>query len=128
MTAVKEIYYCPACGNIVEVVNGGLGGLHCCGKPMVKMTANTVDAAVEKHVPIVEPTENGILVKVGSVEHPMDEDHYIQWIEVSSDARVMRAYLKPGMKPQAEFTCPCKCTHINSVRAYCNKHGLWKKD
>lgn len=127
MTQLNEVYRCEVCGNIVEVVHAGIGELVCCGHPMKRMIENTVDAAREKHVPVVERTEDGILVKVGSVAHPMEEKHYIEWIEVVSGGvsggRVMRAHLKPGMASEARF----KCTgNTFTVREYCNLHGLWK--
>ena len=123
MTQVNEIYKCPVCGNVVEVVHDGTGELVCCGQPMKKYEENTVDAALEKHVPVVERTADGIKVTVGSVLHPMEEKHYIEWIEVVADGRVMRKQLKPGMLPIAEFRCtPTTFT----VREYCNLHGLWK--
>ena len=123
MTVLNEVYKCAVCGNVVEVAYAGTGTLVCCGQPMNKLTANTVDASKEKHVPVVERTATGILVKVGSVPHPMEEKHYIAWIEVVADGKVMRANLKPGMKPEAEF--PCKAEQL-CVREYCNLHGLWK--
>lgn len=123
MTRLNEVYRCEVCGNIVEVVHAGVGELVCCGQPMKKMIENTVDAAREKHVPVVERTENGILVKVGSVAHPMEEKHYIEWIEVVADGRVMREFLKPGMAPEARFKC---VGNTFTVREHCNLHGLWK--
>lgn len=111
------------CGNIVEAVHGGAGELFCCGQPMRRYRGNTVDAALEKHVPVVERTEDGIKVTVGTVLHPMEEGHYIEWIEVVADGRVMRNHLRPGMPPVAEFRCtPTTFT----VREYCSLHGLWK--
>jgi superoxide reductase len=122
MTEMNQVYKCEVCGNIVEMVHTGVGELVCCGKPMVLQEENTVDAAEEKHVPVVEKTENGVKVKVGSVEHPMDEEHFIEWIEVLVDGKVYRKGLKPEDKPEAEF-----CVSGDVVaRAYCNLHGLWK--
>ena len=123
MTQLNEVYRCDVCGNMVEVVHAGVGQLVCCGHPMKKLVENTVDASREKHVPVVERTENGILVKVGSVAHPMEEKHYIEWIEVVADGKVMRVYLKPGTAPEARFKC---AGNTYAVRAYCNLHGLWK--
>ncbi|NLK25472.1 MAG: desulfoferrodoxin [Euryarchaeota archaeon] len=123
MTELNEVYRCEICGNMVEMVHGGKGQLVCCGEPMKNMVENTVDASKEKHIPIVEKTSTGILVKVGSVAHPMEEKHYIEWIEVLANGRVMRAHLQPGMKPEAAFTC--KGENF-SVRGYCNLHGLWR--
>ncbi len=123
MTEQGEIYKCSVCGNIVEVVHASGGTMSCCGKPMVKQTENTTEASKEKHIPVIERTANGVLVKVGSVPHPMEEKHYIEWIEVIADGKVMRTYLKPGARPEAEFVC----TAQNVVaRAYCNIHGLWR--
>jgi superoxide reductase len=107
----------------VEVLHGGAGELVCCGQPMKLMTENTVDAAKEKHVPVVEKTEKGFLVKVGSVAHPMEEKHYIEWIELIADGVAYRKFLSPGQAPEASF-----CIEADQVtaREYCNLHGLWK--
>jgi len=118
-----EIYKCEICGNIVEVLNGGKGQLVCCNKPMNLLKENTVDASLEKHVPIIESTENGIKVKVGAVPHPMEEKHFIQWIEVVADGKSYRQFLSPGNVPEAFFSV--KAEHI-TAREYCNLHGLWK--
>ncbi|MHC1720499.1 MAG: desulfoferrodoxin [Clostridiaceae bacterium] len=124
MTQLNEIYKCGICGNIVEVVNTGVGQLVCCGQPMTLIVENTVDAAKEKHVPVIEKTEGGVLVKVGEVEHPMTEAHYIQWIEILTPDKVYRKYLKPGDKPEALFIID---EEVSAAREYCNLHGLWKK-
>ncbi len=118
-----QIYKCEACGNIVEVLHGGGGELVCCGAPMVPFVENTVDAAKEKHVPVVEKADQGIRVKVGSVPHPMEEKHYIEWVEVIKDGKICREFLKPGDTPEASFDL-----HDENVtaREYCNIHGLWK--
>jgi len=123
MTKKSEIYKCNVCGNIVEVVHESVGTLVCCGQPMQLQVENTVDASQEKHVPVIEETKKGIKVKVGSIPHPMEKTHWIQWIEVSVDGEVCKKYLKPGDKPEAEF--PLKGKNI-SAREYCNLHGLWK--
>ncbi|KQM11993.1 desulfoferrodoxin [Methanomassiliicoccales archaeon RumEn M1] len=123
MTQLNEVYRCEVCGNLVEVVHAGIGELVCCGQPMKKLVENTVDASKEKHVPVVERTDDGILVKVGSVAHPMEAAHYIEWIEVIANGKVMRAQLKPGMAPEARFKCAGDSL---TVREYCNLHGLWK--
>lgn len=120
----KAIFYrCELCGNIVELVKDGGGELVCCGKPMTKLEPNTVDAAVEKHVPVYEKKGDILSVQVGSVEHPMTDEHYIEWIAVETPDMIERYVLEPGEKPRAEF-------HVNSedfkVFAYCNLHGLWK--
>jgi len=117
------IYKCEICGNIVEVLYAGDGELVCCGQPMKLMVENTVDASKEKHVPVVEKTAAGIKVKVGSVAHPMEEKHYIEWIEAISGGKAYRSFLKPGDKPEAEFCVPAEDV---LVREYCNLHGLWK--
>lgn len=117
MTKLNEIYKCEVCGNIVELVHPGQGELVCCGQSMKHQEEKTNDEGQEKHVPVIEDN----LVKVGSVPHPMEEDHYIEWIEVISDGKVCRKSLKPGDKPQKEFG-----GEIKIAREYCNKHGLWK--
>jgi superoxide reductase len=123
MAEKLEIYKCEVCGNIVELVHGGAGQLVCCGQPMKLFKENTVDAAKEKHVPVVEPTADGFKVKVGSVPHPMEEKHYIEWIEVIVDGKAYRQFLQPGEAPEATFAL--KAAKV-TVREYCNLHGLWK--
>lgn len=123
MTERLHIYKCEICGNIVEVLHGGKGELVCCGQPMKLLKENTVDAALEKHVPVVEKTVDGIKVKVGSVAHPMEEKHYIEWIEIIADGAAYRKFLTPGDKPEALFKI--KAEKIEA-REYCNLHGLWK--
>lgn len=118
-----EVYKCGLCGNIVEVLHGGKGELNCCGKPMDLMTENTVDAAKEKHVPVLEKTSDGVKVKVGDVAHPMEEKHYIEWIEVMADGKIHRQFLNPGETPEASFNVGGDQV---SARAYCNLHGNWK--
>ncbi|MEA3494020.1 MAG: desulfoferrodoxin [Candidatus Margulisiibacteriota bacterium] len=118
-----EVYKCEMCGNIVEVLHGGEGELVCCGKPMRLTKENTVDAAKEKHVPVIEKTNDGILVKVGSVAHPMEEKHYIEWIELLAGGKAYRQFLNPGEKPEALFTI--KADKVEA-REYCNLHGHWK--
>jgi superoxide reductase len=119
-----EIYKCDVCGNIVEVVHAGGGQLVCCGQPMNLLVENSVDAAKEKHVPVAEKTPDGLLVKVGSVAHPMEEKHYIEWIEIIDEqGKAYRTFLKPGDTPEAAFCVP---DGAYTVREYCNLHGLWK--
>jgi len=118
-----EVYKCEACGNIVEVLHGGEGELVCCGQPMKLFKENTVDAAKEKHVPVIEKTADGIKVKVGEVAHPMEEKHYIEWIEIIADGSVYRQFLKPGGAPEATFNI--KADQV-TAREYCSLHGLWK--
>ncbi len=125
MAGKLEIFKCEKCGNIVEVIHAGAGELVCCGEPMKLFKENTVDAAREKHVPEVTRDENKLMVKVGSVPHPMEEKHYIEWIEViTSDGKAYRRFLKPGDAPEAGFCCIDDKDAI--VREYCNLHGLWK--
>jgi len=122
----NEVYKCEVCGIIVSVLDGGAGELVCCGEPMKLLNENTVDAAKEKHVPVIERTANGIKVSVGSTLHPMEEKHYIEWIEIIADGEVHRQFLNPGDTPVAEF-CQCKSDAQNvTAREYCNLHGLWK--
>ena len=118
-----EVYKCNVCGNIVEVMHGGAGELVCCGEPMKLFVANTVDAAKEKHVPVIEKTAEGFKVKVGSVAHPMEEKHYIEWIEVVAGGKTYCQFLKPGEAPEATFCIEAKQI---TAREYCNLHGLWK--
>lgn len=118
-----QVYKCEVCGNIVEVLNGGKGELVCCGQPMKLLVENTVDAAKEKHVPVIEKVDGGFKVKVGSVAHPMEEKHYIQWIELVADGKSYIQFLKPGDAPEAVFKVDAKEVY---AREYCNLHGLWK--
>ena len=118
-----QIYKCDVCGNIVEVVHVGGGELVCCGQPMTHLVENTVDAAKEKHVPVIEKTGSGYLVKVGSVAHPMEEKHWIQWVQLIADGKAYRQFLDPGEPPEASFEI--KADQV-SAREYCNLHGLWK--
>ncbi|MDW7655998.1 MAG: desulfoferrodoxin [Bacillota bacterium] len=123
MTKLNEVYKCNICGNIVEVLHTGDGDLVCCGENMVLQPENTVDTGKEKHVPVIEKIKGGVLVKVGSVEHPMIDTHYVEWIEVHTDKKVFRINLKPGDKPQAEFMLE---EDVIYAREYCNIHHLWR--
>ena len=123
MTKRGQVYKCEVCGNIVEMVHEGAGELVCCNQPMVRMAENTTDAAREKHVPVIERVEGGYRVRVGSTAHPMEDKHYIEWIELQAGATVLRAYLRPGQAPEAEFALTAEGV---TARAYCNLHGLWK--
>ncbi len=126
MTEKLQIYKCEVCGNVVEVIHAGAGELVCCGQPMKLFKENTTDAATEKHVPVIEKLEKGIKAKVGEVAHPMQEDHYIEWIEVIfPTGRSNRQFLEPGQTPEAEFLC---AEGNVIVREYCNIHGLWKAE
>lgn len=123
MVELNQIYKCNLCGNIVDVVHAGDGTLVCCGQPMVQLKENSVDASKEKHVPVVTITENGVHISVGSVPHPMEEKHYIEFIELLADGKSCKKFLKPGEKPEADFgSKPARWT----ARAHCNLHGLWK--
>lgn len=123
MIKQRQIYKCNICGNIVEVLHVGGGQLVCCGQPMELLEEKTQDEGKEKHLPVWEKTEGGIKVRVGEIPHPMEENHYIEWIEIVADGVVYRKFLKPGDKPEAEF--PIKAKNIEA-REYCNLHGLWK--
>lgn len=118
-----QVYKCELCGNIVEVLYGSDGTLVCCGQNMTLLKENTVDASREKHVPVIEKTAGGIKVKVGSVSHPMEEKHYIQWVEVIADGKSCIQFLKPGQSPEAVFNITADKV---TAREYCNLHGLWK--
>ena len=123
MTEKLQIYKCEVCGNIVEMLHAGAGQLVCCGQPMKLNQENTTDAAKEKHVPVIEKTATGFKVKVGSVAHPMEEKHYIEWIELIADGKAYRQFLKPGEAPEATFEIMAEKV---TAREYCNVHGLWK--
>lgn len=122
MISKKQVYKCGVCGNIVEVLHAGGGELFCCGQPMTLLNENTTDAATEKHVPVIEKIEEGYRVSVGSVEHPMQDAHYIEWIELVTEKETFRKYLAPGEKPVAEFKTDAEKV---TAREYCNLHGLW---
>lgn len=122
MTQRLEIYKCEVCGNIVELLHEGQGELVCCGQPMKHFVENTVDAAKEKHVPVKEKVAGGFKVKVGAVPHPMEEKHYIEWVEIISGDKAYRQFLRPGQTPEAVFPVEGEFT----AREYCNIHGLWK--
>ncbi len=123
MAEKLEIYKCDICGNIVEILHGGAGELVCCGQAMKRFVENTVDAAKEKHVPLIENTGDGVVVKVGSVAHPMEEKHYIEWVELIVDGKAYRQFLSPGEAPEAKFEIAAGNV---TAREYCNLHGLWE--
>ena len=123
MTERSQVYKCQACGIIAEVLDGGAGELVCCGEPMELLKENTVDAAKEKHVPVIEKVAGGVKVKVGSVPHPMEAKHFIQWIELIADGKSCRQFLRPGQAPEAVFHVEAKQV---TAREYCNLHGHWK--
>ena len=123
MAKKLEVYKCGVCGNIVEVLHAGKGNLVCCGQPMNLMVENTVDAAKEKHVPVIETVEGGVKVKVGEVPHPREEKHWIEWVDIIADGKTYRQYLNPGETPEATFNVAAGQI---TAREYCNIHGLWK--
>ena len=123
MAERKQVYKCELCGNVVEVLHGADGDLVCCGTEMVLFEEKTADEGKEKHVPVIETTAEGIKVKVGSNPHPMEEKHYIEWIEVIDGETSCRHYLKPGQTPEAVFK---GCSENVTAREYCNVHGVWK--
>ena len=118
-----EIRKCELCGNIVEVVHASTGPISCCGQEMTLLTENTVDAAKEKHVPVKSSEGGNVKVAVGAVAHPMEEIHYIEWIEIIDGNKISRRYLKPGEAPEATFA---SASSGAVARAYCNLHGHWK--
>lgn len=122
MAKLNEVYKCNLCGNIVEVLHAGPGALVCCNEPMLLLNENTVDASREKHVPVIEASAASITVKVGSIPHPMEAAHYIEWIELVADGKVYRQQLQPGQPPEATFPVAAKQF---TAREYCNLHGLW---
>lgn len=125
MTKKSQIYKCNVCGNIIEVLHEGADALVCCGQPMQLMAENIIDASKEKHIPVIERNEEGVIIKVGSETHPMTEEHFIEWIEISTEKGESKKFLKPGEEPEAMF--PVKAENIKS-RCYCNIHGLWKSE
>ena len=123
MTERLQVYKCEMCGNIVEVIHGGQGELVCCGKPMGLLEEKTADATTEKHVPVVEAGDGGVTVKVGSVPHPMEAEHYIEWVQIMSGDNAYRIFLKPGGAPEGTFEV---LKGDITAREYCNVHGLWR--
>ena len=122
MTKKLEVYKCTICGNIVEVIHEGGGELVCCGQPMELLKAKKADEGKEKHVPVIEKKNGKLVVKVGSVPHPMEEKHHIEWIQVVVDGKAYRKFLNPGDNPVAEFEVTGATIE---AREYCNIHGLW---
>ncbi len=125
MVFIRDLYYCEICKNLVEILQEGEPALVCCGQPMKKLIPKKKDEGLEKHVPVVDMTEKGVKVTVGSVMHPMEEEHHIVFIEVLTADKVYRKEFEPGDTPEAEF--PVRVTEINEVREFCNVHGLWEK-
>ncbi len=118
-----QVYKCSASGVVVEVLTGGTADLTCCGQPMENLVAKTADAATEKHVPVIEKIDGGYTVKVGSVPHPMEEKHYIEWIELLADGKSYRQFLAPGQPAEAVFNVTASSV---TAREHCNVHGLWE--
>ncbi len=123
MAEKLAIYKCEKCGNIAEVLHAEKPSMSCCNQPMTILTENTVDAAVEKHIPVIEKIEGGYLVKTGSVAHPMEDSHLIEWIELNADGLVYRKFLKSGDKPEATFFTDAENA---TARSFCNLHGFWR--
>lgn len=123
---MAQFFRCKKCGKIIEIINGGAPDTICCGEAMSELKANTTDAATEKHVPVIEASGDKITVKVGSAVHPMEADHYIQWIAIETDKGIQRKNLKPGEAPEATFVLSGE--KLIAAYEYCNKHGLWKKE
>ncbi len=121
---MNKIYKCDVCGNIVELIHEGGGELVCCGQPMDLVKPKEKEEGAEKHLPVVTKADSGVLVNVGEVDHPMEEEHYIEWVEVVTDVGTYRKYLKPGEKPSASFCI--REDQTKSVREYCSVHGLWE--
>lgn len=122
---MKVNYYkCPVCGNVIEVINGDVGRVRCCGRELELLVANTVDAVVEKHVPVYEIVNDEIVVKVGEVIHPMEEKHFITFVSLVTNDRVIRVDLKPGDEPVVRFPY----VKDSIIYEYCNLHGLWKNN
>ena len=125
MTEKLQVYKCEVCGNIVEMLHGGKGEMICDGQPMKLFKENSTDAVVEKHIPVVSKTADGFSVKIGSIAHPMEESHYIEWIEIVDGDKSYRQFLNPGQSPEAAF---CVDSKKIIAREYCNLHGLWKSN
>jgi len=125
MTSRGQVWNCNVCGNIVEVLHEGADSLVCCGQPMVLMDAKELEEGTEKHKPIIEANDGGVVVKVGSVSHPMEAEHYIEWIEISTVHGNFKKFLMPGDEPVAKFSVGVDASEVKA-RAYCNVHGLWK--
>ena len=125
MTELNEIYKCEICGNVTEVVHSGQGELVCCGQPMKLVEPKKSDEGKEKHVPVIEKTENAVRIRVGDVPHPMEEKHYIEWIEIIADGKVYREYLEPGEEPDAVFYLKAEDV---KARILCNIHGFWESE
>lgn len=124
MTQINQIYRCNICGNMVEMVHSGAGQLVCCGQPMELLEGKTKDEGLEKHSPVLERAGNVLKIKIGSIAHPMENSHFIEWIEVISGNKTFKKFLQPKDSPEAQFE---NIGQKVFVRSYCNIHGLWKK-
>ena len=123
----QRFFRCPHCGNIIAKVHDSGVPVICCGEPVVEIIPSTTDASIEKHIPVYTVENNIVKVNVGSIEHPMGEDHYIEWISLQTSAGNQRKFLKPGAKPEVTFAL-CDGEEIEAVFAYCNLHSLWKSN
>ena len=123
MTERYQIYKCDSCETIVEVLDGGTGTLACCDNPMALLVAKNDDQGQEKHVPVIEKNSSDVNVKIGSIPHPMEADHYIEWIELAGEDNTHLKFLRPGDKPEANFTTTDEKV---SSREFCSVHGLWQ--
>jgi superoxide reductase len=123
MAKKSEIYKCSVCGNIIEILHEGAGTLTCCEKEMIKMEEKTSEEGNEKHKPILEKNDEGVAVKVSSIPHPMEDSHFIEWVEITTNKGTSKKFLKPGEKPEEKFPVG---EEVIKVRSYCNLHGLWK--
>ena len=119
----SRFYVCPVCGNIIEMVNDSGVKPMCCGKPMMELVPNTVEASGEKHKPEVSVKDGVVSVNVGSIDHPMEEVHWIEWVQLNTDKGSQRKFLKPGEAPKVSFLLDGE--KPLGVYAYCNIHGLW---
>ena len=120
---MKEIFKCEVCGNVAEMLRSGGGQLVCCNAAMQRLVENSTDAAGEKHLPVVEKIATGVSIKVGEVPHPMENSHFIEWVEIATaDGKACKKFLQPGSAPQVSFSCG----EVVAVRAMCNLHGLWQ--
>lgn len=126
MTEEKQVYRCNVCGNIIEVIHLGTGKITCDGQEMQLLEEKEEGTGTEKHVPVIDQTENGIKVKVGTLEHPMEENHCIEWVEIVTDKGIQRKTFKAGDKPEAEFNINIEDVNEVSAREYCSGHGLWR--
>lgn len=126
MTGKEQIYRCDVCDNLIKVLHQGEGKLVCCDVPMVQLTGKNEGMGKEKHVPVIEKSDKSVIVKVGEIPHPMEEDHFIEWIELAADGKIFLKYLEPGFKPEVEFLLDTEQVNEIFVREYCSIHGLWK--